>query len=185
MQHFAVHRYDGGEGNHAAARRGNAVERTGNGGFGHAGLYGHAHRGGVHLIADGGGAVEFGDFLLALDVAQCHHGTNEFDARRLAHLQGVQAGEIGHFDHDVVTIGGQVVHAPSQTAGFGEDRRQFALRSSAFDATLGRHVGHRGDRPRPDDIVDVDVVAHERLDTAFAVDHQRQPIAVLTGEIEK
>ena len=89
VQHFAVHRYDGGEGNHATARRGNTVERTGDGGFGHAGLYGHAHGSGVHLITDGGGAVEFGYFLLALDVAQCHHGTNEFDARRLAHLQGV------------------------------------------------------------------------------------------------
>ena len=185
VQHFSVHRHDRRERNHAATCRSNAVERAGNGGFGHAGLHSHAHCRGVHLITYGGSAIQFGNFFVALDVAQSHHGANEFETRGIAHLQGVQTGEVGHFDHDVVAIGGQEVHATSQAAGFGEERRQFAFRGGAFDAALGRHVCHRGNGARPDDVVDVDVVAHERLDAAFAVDHQRQPIAVLTGEIEK
>ena len=142
VQHFAVHRYDRGERNHAAARRGDAVERTGDGGFRHAGLHGHAHGGGVHLVTDGSGAVEFGDFLLALDVAQRHHGADELDTRRFAHLEGMQTGEVGHLDHDVVAIGRQVVHAATQAARFGEEGGQFAFRRGAFDAAFGGHVGH-------------------------------------------
>ena len=185
VQHFSVHRHDRREGNHAATCRSNAVERAGNGGFGHAGLHSHAHCRGVHLITYGGSAIQFGNFFVALDVAQRHHGANEFETRGIAHLQGVQTGEVGHFDHDVVAIGRKEVHAASQTARFAEDHREFALRRRAFDATLCGHVGNRGNRARPNDIIDVNIVAHQRFDAAFAIDHQRQSVTVLAGEIKE
>ena len=90
VEDFAVHTDNALEGNHTAVACGNAIEHTADVGFRHTGAA-EAHGRCVHLITDGGGALQFLDFLGRFDEAQLDDGLNEFLRGGIALLRGVYA----------------------------------------------------------------------------------------------
>ena len=68
------------------------------------------HGGGVHLVADGHRAFDFGDFLVGLDGSHGDDGLDERHTGLGAGLQGMDAQQVAELDHVVVAIGWEVVN---------------------------------------------------------------------------
>ena len=185
MQHFSVHGDDAGEGDLASERGGDAVEDTCNLSFCDSLLHCHSHGCGVHFVANGSSAVEFGYFFCALDVAKGDNGINEGLTGSSALLVGMNSTQIHELNHHVVAIGWEEMELSSLRFGLCEDFLQRAHWSCVGNAGFGCHVSNRGHGSRPDDVINVDVVADECFFSAFAVDDKCKSIAVLPGEIEE
>ena len=110
---------------------------------------------------------------------------NEVEARSGTLVARMDARQVHQLDHDVVAVGREEMHLPSGVFGQADEAREFVHRPRFGNAALIGHIAHRGDRPCPDDVVDIDVVADERLHTALAVDDECQSVAMLSGEVEK
>ena len=185
MQHFSVHGDDAGEGDLASERGGDAVEGTCNLGFGDSLLHCHSHGCGVHFVANGSSAVEFGYFFCALDVAKGDYGINEGLTGSSALLVGMNSTQIHELNHQIVAIGWEEMELSSLRFGLCEDFLQRAHWSCVKNAAFGCHVSNRGHGSRPNHIVNVDVVTDECFFSTFAVDDKCKSITMLSRKIKE
>ena len=146
---------------------------------------GEPHGGGVHLIADGGGALQ-GFYLLGLlHRAHGHNGLDECHGGGCLLLAGVDAQQVVQLYFDVVAVGGKEVEGAALAAGLVAEFLQVAHRSAVGYTHLGGHVAHTVHTAVPYDVFYVDVVADEGLLILVDVDHAHQAVALLTEVVEK
>ena len=184
VEDLAVHADDAVERHLAAVAADDAFHESGNVLLGHAGAAGF-HGGGVHVVADGHGALYLGNLLGALDGTHVDDGLDERDAGGGARLQGMDAHEVGDLYHGVVAVGGQEVHLLTLGAGGVDHRRQLCHGGAVGHAGFLGKVVDGGHEACPNDVLDVDIVADEPLAVGVDVDDANQPFAVLGEVVEE
>ena len=156
VHNLTVLREDSGETHLGTVRVGDAVYLAAHEFLRHTGT-GEPHGGGVHLVADGGGALQ-GFYLLGLlHRAHGHNGLDECHRGGCLLLAGVDAQQVVQLYFDVVAVGGQEVEGAALAAGLVAEFLQVAHRSAVGYTHLG--------------LVDVN--------------HAHQAVALLTEVVEK
>ena len=184
VEDFAVHTDNALEGNHTAVACGNTIQHTAYVGFRHTGAA-EAHSRCVHLITDGGSALQFLDFLGRFDEAQLDDSLNEFLRGGIALLRGVYAQEVVQANHRFVAIGRQEVHLAARLLRLGHHFREGRHRRSVCHAAFLGHLHNAGHFAVPDDVVNVNLIAQQGFGAAVGINDAHQAIAVLTEEIEE
>ena len=86
---------------------------------------------------------------------------------------------------DVEPVRRKEVHGAAALDGFVYERLQAAHRRRFDHTDLGGHVADTLDRTVPDDVINVDLVAHKELPAAVGVDNAYQTVAFLPEEVEE
>ena len=86
---------------------------------------------------------------------------------------------------DVEPVRRKEVHGAAALDGFVYERLQAAHRRRFGHTDLGGHVADTLDRTVPDDVINVDLVAHKELPAAVGVDNAYQTVAFLPEEVEE
>ena len=184
VEDFAVHTDNALEGNHTAVACGNTIQHTAYVGFRHTGAA-EAHGRCVHLITDGGSALQFLNFLSRFDEAQLDDSLNEFLRGGIALLRGVYAQEVVQANHRFVAIGRQEVHLAASLLRLSHHFHEGCHRRSVCHAAFLGHLHNAGHFAVPDDVVNVNLIAQQGFGAAVGIDDAHQAIAVLAEEIEE
>ena len=139
----------------------------------------------MHLVADGTGTLYLGYLAGALHGTLVDDSLDELHAGCLPLLRGMDAQHVHELNHVVVAVGRQEVDALAAGLGLPEEIGKRTHGYGLCYARLGCHVCHAVHRAEPDNVVDVDVVAHEVLAVVVNVDDAGKSFAMQPVEIQE
>ena len=130
----------------------------------------HPHGRRVHFVADSEGAFHLLDLFGALLLAHLRHG--EHQVHRLVVVQqcGFDAQQCRQLEFRLPAVGRQVVDPAAQRDRPAQSFFKLRHRERRRDAHFGAHLAQRGLRSGPDDVLDGEIVAVERLFARVGVD---------------
>ena len=132
------------------------------------------HRQRVHLVAYQERAFHRLDLLGALLLAHFGHGEHQFDRLVVVQQFGLDAEQRRQLELRLAAVGRQVVDLAAQRNGFAEPLFKFGHGERRRDADFGAQFAQRGLRTGPDDVLDREIVAVQRLFARVGVDQARQ-----------
>ena len=184
MLNLAVHGEDTLEADTAAVREGYAGDGTSYLLFGDA-RTAHLHSGGVHLIADGTGTLYLGDLFRALHHTLAHHGHDECQRCLLTLFGRMDTKEVHNLNLMVVAVRRKEVDGTTSVARILHQTLQAFHRRALPHPALFGHIGHGIYGTKPNDVVQIDVVADEPFLARISIDHAHEALAVLAKEVEE
>ena len=125
----------------------------------------------MHFIADFEGAFHLLDLFGALLFAHLRHGEHQVHRLVVVQQRGPDAQQLRQLEFGFPAVGREVVDPASQGDGLAKAFFQLGHREGRRDADPGAHLAQRGLRTGPDDVLDGEVVAVERLLARVGVDH--------------
>ena len=170
MQRLAVLRDDRRERHTESHRLGDALDRTGDLALDDA-RAAHPHGERVHLVSDAEGALHRLDLLGALDLAHLRDGEHQVDRLVVVQQRRSDPQQRRELQLRFAAVGRQVVYAAAEPDRGGQIVGQRRQRAAVGDARAGAFFAQRGLRSGPDDVLDGEIVAVQRLFARVGVDH--------------
>ena len=131
----------------------------------------HPHGRRVHLVADPEGAFHLLDLFGALLLAHLRHGEHQVHRLVVVQQRGFDAQQRRQLELGLPAVGRQVVDPAAQGDRPAQLFFELRHRERRRDARSGAHFAQRGLRSGPDDVLDGEIVAVQRLFARVGVDH--------------
>ena len=173
VQRLAVLRDDRRERHAEPHRLGDALDRTGDLALDDT-RAAHPHGGGVHGVTDVEGILHLRHLLGALDLAHLRDGEHQVDRLVVVQQRRSDPQQRRELQLRFAAVGRQVVYAAAEPDRGGQIVDQRRQRAAVGDARAGAFFAQRGLRPRPDDVVDGEIVAEKHLLARIGVDDARE-----------
>ena len=145
----------------------------------------HLHGQRVHAVANLEGALHLLNLLGALLLAHLGDGHHQLDRLVVVQQFGLDAQQRRELELRLAAVGGQVVDPAPQRDGLAQPRLELGQRMGLGDAHAGAQLVQRGLRAGPDDVLDREVVAVERLVARVDVDDADERRRVEAEEVEE
>jgi hypothetical protein len=176
----------GDDGEREVSSRGQSYPMDGRGhlGLGDAGLD-HAYGRDVHIHGNIDGLLDLGDLFGPLDGPHFDDGTDELNRGFGGGLAGRDPKPIHELEHVLRPVGRQEMDRALFRPGVRQKRLQSSDGSRPHDARLRGPLPDRRLRPHPDEVLDGQVIAVNRVRPFVEVDDPGQPGEIESEEVQE
>ena len=139
----------------------------------------------MHLIAHGTGLLNLRNLQIRLHLPHVYDGHDQLHRGRFLLLCGMDAQQVEQLDLRVMAVGRQEMNLPLLPERLVADHLELLHRSRQLNAHLVGHIPDGVHRTEPHDILNIDVVAHQRLRAVVDVNHTHQSVALLSEIVQE
>ena len=173
MQCLAVLRQNGGERRCATVFERNAIDNAVNISLPFRRLH-KAHRGGVHLVANGAGTLNLGNFFVRFHRPKVDYGLYQFERALAAHFGHRHSQIRRQRKCHACRVWRQIVDFAAFAFRFRNGGLKGAHRCRMLNSAHRRKIGNSRQWARPHHIVNVGIVAVKALRTRLKIDNRNQ-----------